>query len=296
MVERTPTFSVVPTIQPEETIHSWLLRLGRVNGAIDIAKFLKKLLPTNTTLTEVSEINNQSPLELLRKHTLSPLNDLYSTDENNASKTETVIQVASTKLSRGYRTNLKICTACISEDLHTLGYSYLRRGHQIPGVNYCWEHQTRLKDTKTSEYRLLPHEIAEIDAYDECSTPSCMDLEIRYNQLLQHILKEPVRICLSQMLRALRRRTWALGYSSSQFKEGEGKLPVRFYIEKKYGNDVYLLGTPTSGPVRSSKTVVHTLYLTRLPPQRLVLLLAAISDSLDDALSLMAVCTPRLSR
>lgn len=181
-------------------------------------------------------------------------------------------------------------------DLSALGFSYWRRAHQLPGVHYCWEHQTRLKNTNTSDYLVLPHEIALNNDCDECPTPSCSDLEERYNQLLQRILKEPLRLSMSQMLGALRERTKALGYSTTQYNHGGDRPPVSAYFEQQYGHDITLLGLHDPDLETAPRNVALYLHVGTLYPQGFLLLAAALCQSLDDAISLMDDRTPRPSK
>lgn len=41
-------------------------------------------------------------------------------------------------------TEPRVCLACIGEDLDTLGISYYRRAHQLPGVEACLTHSASL--------------------------------------------------------------------------------------------------------------------------------------------------------
>lgn len=43
---------------------------------------------------------------------------------------------------------LKFCLLCLQEDMETLGESYWRRLHQIPGALYCFKHQVLLQNSK----------------------------------------------------------------------------------------------------------------------------------------------------
>ncbi|MCB1484162.1 MAG: hypothetical protein KDJ17_04640 [Hyphomicrobiaceae bacterium] len=54
----------------------------------------------------------------------------------------------SSALRMGQR--MQLCATCSEHDIKTIGETYWRRSHQLPGASVCWKHNTRLIGSKFS--------------------------------------------------------------------------------------------------------------------------------------------------
>lgn len=84
---------------------------------------------------------------LLRQNTLFPLFETYSNARLNlVSETIPIAQQIANMPKRivGESGETHLCMDCIQSDRYEHGEPYIHRSHQIPGVQVCWRHKTRL--------------------------------------------------------------------------------------------------------------------------------------------------------
>ncbi|NPT62566.1 transposase [Paraburkholderia sp. 5N] len=82
---------------------------------------------------------------LLERNTLRPLFEPFLGDAPQPALADVGAMVS--RLPRrvvGLHGEAHLCTACVEEDLRTLGMAYWHRAHHVPGVSACWRHGANL--------------------------------------------------------------------------------------------------------------------------------------------------------
>lgn len=163
----------IPSLMPDEFILGYLGRIGAVNGFSTETKTrtaLGKWFKANTesssraTLTEqlayASRIDIRS---LVRHHTLIPAFRAvasYCSDHLHGDPRDHGL--LSAHGPRQMRNEVQMCRECIEEDLNYLGFSFWRRSHQLPGIDWCQKHMTPLMGiVKQFVFFEQPHVIQE---------------------------------------------------------------------------------------------------------------------------------------
>lgn len=83
-------------------------------------------------------------LEILRAHTLYPLLSIFNGLSFPASSRRTTSNKATNAPKRLSAEPTRLCLECLREDVATYGVRYIHRSHQIPGVEVCSKHASRL--------------------------------------------------------------------------------------------------------------------------------------------------------
>lgn len=92
--------------------------------------------------------------------------------------------------------HLKFCSCCIKEDLETLGESYWRRLHQIPGALYCFKHQILLRNSKIVitdsrvDFHCVDEEVCTIEEEEKTYPSIVKELNLTYIQNASFLMKD----------------------------------------------------------------------------------------------------------
>jgi len=160
--------SFFPPPYPDELLHSsfarYQIRVGNSNYKHSLSELFgyvstqpyQVLLPSNLNYL-VKHLHPRAGLNLvalIEDHTLAPFYKNFLSPKEarqlvQAMETKSkpsIYEIA--KLPSPEHLNhcfLKFCPACVERDYTTLGETYLRRTHQIPGMAICPTHQIRLQ-------------------------------------------------------------------------------------------------------------------------------------------------------
>lgn len=148
MADQTQLIPVPP--MPDEDIAGYAGRVVNVHGAYTLKDLYS---PTSNVVAAhswkiylplLSRTSLLDPMSLVALHTSYYLNTLLSSTENTKpSPDDRLHSIRSDQLSAPLR-RLRFCKDCAHEDLSYWGYSYWRRSHQIPGVDWCPKHSRLL--------------------------------------------------------------------------------------------------------------------------------------------------------
>lgn len=147
------------SIQPDELAEAYLGRFARINGAKSDSE-IYQILKRNCYVSEdehrriphfdyLSRILQISLREFTSRHTTIPFRRaIVSYDAKFAHGTHNNDSMMAYSGFRQTRIGSYFCKKCVHEDIATLGYSYWRRDHQLPGVMLCNEHRLALSYTE----------------------------------------------------------------------------------------------------------------------------------------------------
>lgn len=215
----------IPALMPDEFILGYVGRVGTANGyprASDIRNALKKWHYVKTgqaqSVTLAEQLASAAGLQLqnfIRHHTLVPLYRSVVSDRNDhphGDPRDPGILSAQGPLLM--RKEVLLCPQCITEDMDYLGFSFWRRSHQLPGIDWCLKHSAPLSaGPKAHAFYTQPHSVERdfepvaSSRADEMEESSIIQ---RYASLVQVVLDLPSPIAhkaisgrLSEKLRSL---------------------------------------------------------------------------------------------
>lgn len=132
----------MPVLLPDEWLNGYLDRLRGRNNCKDrqnLYQLIYRHFPKShsSILQPLSILLNRPESEIRFQHTLVPTIRL---------RTETISPdyVSPKVVTRKTQYHYKFCVHCIEEDKPYLGFPYLRRSHQITGIDWCLKHQYEL--------------------------------------------------------------------------------------------------------------------------------------------------------
>lgn len=156
----------------DELFFSYIYRLAIANGYPTLIDFIQGLSNTKLSPNKLYQlarnydgdilfsilfkhINYEIPAYIFQRCSLFPYQSLFLTKETKQ-KYKSYLLCGYPDLKKTYGRSMKLinhpvyCKECEAEDLDNLGYSYLRRSHQLPFISLCHKHQSQLyyKDTE----------------------------------------------------------------------------------------------------------------------------------------------------
>lgn len=152
----------IPALMPDEFISGYLGRIACINGyksdrpsRLALRKWHDYHFPgkpCTTLTTQLADANGIDTFSFAKHHTLIPIIRAVSSflaeqrhgDPNGHG-------LLWTHGSRILRNDLQFCTECINEDLDYHGFSYWRRSHQLPGIDWCTKHAVPLLTVSTTK-------------------------------------------------------------------------------------------------------------------------------------------------
>lgn len=167
-------------LHPDELLQGWRTRMAAINclandKSIDflMEKFAGQQtsnIASNDFVENTSALLGISKEILLQRHTLSPF---FNTLEGLR---PSILANVSIRHREAYHRNepfrignkhLRYCTECAAKDFSSLGYSYWRCSHQIPGVLWCSEHDNLLSIQNKIANLKSPHQLSESNKNNE---------------------------------------------------------------------------------------------------------------------------------
>lgn len=135
---------------PDEFCHGYTGRLGAINLQPNHISIIRELrcyfnqhdAPEAFLLASASGISIQ---QFVKQHTLLPLmRAVTRTHPNIANGDPSNPTIIEWFTKRKIKSKAFLCPACVEEDSRLTGFSYWRRPHQLPGVDWCLIHRTPL--------------------------------------------------------------------------------------------------------------------------------------------------------
>lgn len=150
------------SIQNDELAEAYLGRLARINGVkseAEIYAILKKRCYLSSDegrkiphFDYLSRILCISIKDFVSRHTTIPFRRaIVSYDAKFAHGTHKNDSMMAYSGFRQTRTGSYFCKKCVQQDIATLGFSYWRRDHQLPGIMLCSEHIQALSFTEEKD-------------------------------------------------------------------------------------------------------------------------------------------------
>jgi hypothetical protein len=193
---------------PDETLNSIISRYHILSGNLKRSYTYSELFNTNGSarnfLVYFPELIKNIPLnieprQLLLSHTNMGFITAFRYDRDYV-----LNQVVSgnehprTTSKRDYKSVYNHCEKCISEDVMKYGQTYWHRIHQLPGVNLCPFHSTKLIQVKTEIFNnsnplLLSPNDCYIYSKEKVSLVGDFNLHLRYARVARDILLSDYR-------------------------------------------------------------------------------------------------------
>ncbi|MFB7140796.1 TnsD family Tn7-like transposition protein [Gottfriedia sp. NPDC056225] len=208
-----------PTIYPDELFYSVIARyhvrtgdmrqkesLNDLFNEVSISKrpYVEFPCGLESLHSKVSLYTNATVDEWIQKHTLVPYYASFTGESNRGQLTELVRKgernglVFNSSGAMKYTipppTYLRYCPICLNEDEATVGETYWRRSHQLPGVTVCVKHAYPLHDSQVL-YGHRSHEPYVAATFDVCDGgPSFIPSTAKSEWLVTRIAQESVKL------------------------------------------------------------------------------------------------------
>ena len=139
--------------------------------------------------------------KFVTKHTLAPFHFAFSAAPDIKHSEGINLYLQNWYGTKRPITTANFCSLCANGDLHALGYSYWRRIHHLPGMNYCPAHNIRLTiAVRLAPFSNMPHRY--IDPAEMQTSTSRLNAVIRrYGNFCQQILSKNAPLDLNYLKR-----------------------------------------------------------------------------------------------
>lgn len=137
---------------PDEWLNGYLERVRYLNclskndNIIEVLKAAYKLDISKNTVEALSSILNQSVQTLVLQNTLIPA--IRAVTDNGYLFDHGTIHLNALGLRKMHQ-HARYCPICIQEDIAHWAFPYLRRSHQVTGIDWCIKHQVNLETIDT---------------------------------------------------------------------------------------------------------------------------------------------------
>jgi hypothetical protein len=196
--------SFVPPLLRDETVYSWIARWGILSGYPSHRSAVRVLLDSDSKqlassfpsfLPKTHHYSRCTLGDLVEKHTVLPFFKPFITDDNYrmakfallSGKTEFLHSRLSLVANRVSMSEpLRYCPVCTQYDYESLGYTFWRINHQLPGISVCLLHQKRLQRVQVARRELV---LPPVDRNASKSTIEISKSEYRLCQLITESFK-----------------------------------------------------------------------------------------------------------
>ncbi|RJG05263.1 hypothetical protein D3870_03840 [Noviherbaspirillum cavernae] len=173
--ETTPRLEICRPL-PDEVIQGWRGRMRSVNcigpkekieALIEAhARSLDTNIPADADFFQhVASILHMPREQLIHQHTLTPFFNALEGLKLNKPGTKSTRHREAVERHAPFKLGGKhprYCWQCAQEDLSSMGFSYWRREHQLPGALWCMEHHSLLSTVpRRDAFDQCPHEITD---------------------------------------------------------------------------------------------------------------------------------------
>lgn len=159
----------IPELMPDEFILGYLGRIAAVNGIrkeLDTRSALRQSFKQQnrqdsdgTLIEHLAQASGVNTYHFACHHTLIPLFRAVAShlhDHLHGEPGDSGLLAANAP--RLMRNDIQLCHDCVREDIDYLGFSFWRRSHQLPGIDWCQKHFTALQSiVDQSNFFRQPH-------------------------------------------------------------------------------------------------------------------------------------------
>ncbi|NMM14164.1 MAG: hypothetical protein HHJ17_11590 [Rhodoferax sp.] len=222
---------VAPPPLPDELAVGFAGRIRTLNAIETVARTLKVVrsefggTDRVSSLSQLAAACSSSTASFALEHSMLPLSravTIYVGSKADA-------RVAGTMMIRqgllSLRENAMACPCCIDEDRKERGFSYWRRRHHLPGIDWCFLHQIPLQQSPKSTYHDQPWmALGQVDTSRHTEIQGEMKNTTlqRLARIQEHWLQMPHSIHAGALNLVLKNRCTELDLRCSQ----HGKRPV----------------------------------------------------------------------
>lgn len=189
----------IPKLLPDEHSKGYIGRINRLNGNIPLSRLQNSLANMLNikdgnsgrynildVLALVSQVGHK---RFVNDHTLIPFLKIVSSESDHSENgtTNSYNQLNYSAFVLPYN-QAKFCLDCITEDRLTIGFSYWRRSHQLPGIVFCFTHKSVLfQEHGNTPAFMMPNEII--------TTAEIIDEKIANNALQNPFIYRYAEVC-----------------------------------------------------------------------------------------------------
>ncbi|ACT48379.1 TniQ family protein [Methylotenera mobilis] len=144
----------IPKILPDEWINGYYEHIKFLNehwyqeNIIDALQKELKLDKSKNIIETIAALIDQPIENIVWKHTLIPA--IRAITDSNPSTRHGNYHLDALGTRKMVK-HARFCENCIQEDIKTWRYPYLRRSHQLTGIEWCLKHQGKLQEFETTK-------------------------------------------------------------------------------------------------------------------------------------------------
>jgi len=180
-----PKIPIVPRLQEDELLYSYICRMSKLNIIEDVRYFVHNFLYSpmsnysynpvmvdtkNDLYVLISNLDLESaisPIDFYLQTSMfsgfAPLMTRVLADAHVAQLSRHNTKSSLFAQPKPFISNLKICPCCAAEELETLGFYYFHRAHQMPKVSVCYKHGCHLEELSRDDFWQFAPQISEAD-------------------------------------------------------------------------------------------------------------------------------------
>lgn len=229
---------LIPTIQPDELLMSYINRLKEANALEEsllktiLREHYEGLTPSGEQLfflDFIANLVNQDLDDFLQNHSMSPESHTYESLYKNR-------RANPYSFSFIFKRTAKFCIDCCQDEHAQQGYSYWHRWHQIRGVYMCDIHDKPLVISKRSKpFDAQPYRLLRSNDYSDqqINFGKRHPEIIKYLHLVKSFLRNKYSINFPKMIERLVEKDLELnGYQQTKYN----KKPISRFVVRTYPN------------------------------------------------------------
>ncbi len=200
---------------PDEYIKGHLGRLRVINGFESSEQLMRQLgeqhrrdckeHKSTPTHKLIAALLKTEPEHYLRQHSLLPFTRVVTRKKDETNTFSKLATARPYAIFQQERSAAYFCPACIEHDKNSMGLSYWRRLHQIPGVDICPKHATPLNFVQSDyAFEYEPHRLA-----SRAEQPSTELIAISDNPIIRRYIR------VAEVLLKSEKRAWSYAASTA---------------------------------------------------------------------------------
>jgi hypothetical protein len=193
----------IPMLMPDEFFMGYLGRLTLINGLGNtsntnkiLSAWVKQSHPEASVVPAAYSLPKLLGIDVetfIKQHTLAPITSAIKSTAAQGNAKVTARQISNLQgmlivTSKKIKKAACFCASCVSEDIDYLGFSFWRRSHQLPGIDWCLKHNVPLCEVnEDAPYAIQPANYLMNKMFTEVNIEShtTHPVVLRYAQLIQ---------------------------------------------------------------------------------------------------------------
>ena len=289
--------AIVPLPRPDEIVHGLMGRFARINGCSkeSLPKLLRSLgkgqdLPKPLGIHALAKALGRDVSEFVHAHTLMPFLSTFAPAGSHALASAEYSWTVLCKNATRRNGQARFCRTCVANDIASGGFSYWHRRHQLPGIEWCREHDEPLMYVEgANAFDKLPQDFIATAAVCSEPTQALQRSTLRaYCEIAEALLARAKPIPIEVVSSLLRSHATAAGLRTNKREGPEAIAPFVFARCPQAWWQLHFTGPLENAEIAAQRTFTRLMMRTKVPANSAhfyVLALAMLLDTSKHALS-----------